>query len=112
MIEKTILDYLNENASVPCYMERPEKKPTSPYILIEKTGSRRANLITSSTFAIQSYAGTLYGAAQLNEEAKALMDNLRVLPEVSASKLNSDYNFTNTADKQYRYQAVYVVTHY
>ena len=111
MIEKIILDYLNDNASVKAYMERPEKKPVS-FILIEKTGSRRSNKIEQSTIAVQSYASSLYKAAQLNEEVKSLMYSMTNLDEISGVQLNSDYNFTNTADKQYRYQAVFVVTHF
>lgn len=111
MIEKIVLDYLNEHASVKAYMERPENKPVS-FILIEKTGSRRANVIEQSTIAVQSYAPSLYEAAQLNEEIKSLMYSMTDLDEISGVHLNSDYNFTNTADKQYRYQAVFVVTHF
>ena len=111
MIEKTILDYMNETASVKAYMERPARKPAS-FILLEKTGSRRSNKIEQSTITVQSYAPSLYEAATLNEEAKSLMYELVALDNVSAVELNSDYNFTNTADKQYRYQAVFVVTHF
>ena len=112
MIEKTIYDYLNDVASVDAYMERPETKPAS-YLLIEKTGSRVENQIETSTIAVQSYAPTLFKAAELNEEVKGLMKELPYADNsVSAVKLNSDYNFTNVADKQYRYQAIFVVTHY
>ena len=111
MIEKVILDYLSEGASVPVWMSRPEKPPAK-YILVEKTGSSRANRVTTSTFAIQSYAPTLYEAAQLNEEVKSLMDGADTLTEVSAAKLSTDYNYTNAATKQPRYQAVFNVTHY
>ena len=111
MIEKILRDYLNRNASVPCYLQRPKVEPDK-YILIEKTGSFRRNYIIRSTFAIQSYAPRLYQAAELNEEVKTLLDNAVVMDEISASKLNSDYNFTNTADKHYRYQAVYNITHF
>ena len=34
------------------------------------------------------------------------------LPEIGAVHLNSDYNFTDTAAKRYRYQAVFDVTYY
>lgn len=111
MIEKVVLDYLNAHASVKCYMERPEQKPTA-FILIEKTGSREVNQIETSTVAVQSYAPTLYEAAQLNSEVKALMKGLAEEDAVSGVSLNSDYNFTNVADKQYRYQAIFVITHY
>lgn len=111
MIEKTILDYLNAHVSVPCFMERPEVPPAS-YVLIEKTGSTRSNHINQATLALQSYAPTLYQAAALNEEIKTIMDESIELDSVCRAQLNSDYNFTDTAAKQYRYQAAYDITHY
>lgn len=109
MIEKTIYDYLKE-AGYAVYMERPSKPPEE-YVLIDKIGSRRYNCITTTIFAIQSYAPTLYEASELNEQVKKTMDEADTLVSVSASKLVSDYNQTSTASKQYRYQAEYEVTH-
>ena len=106
MIEKIILDYLNEKLDVDVYLERPEKAPTR-YVLLEKTGGSRENYINSATVAIQSYAESMYEAASLNETVKKAMDEIIMLPSVLSSKLNSDYNFTDTARKEYRYQAVY-----
>ena len=106
MIEKIILDYLNEKLDIDVYLERPEKAPTR-YVLLEKTGGSRENYINSATVAIQSYAESMYEAASLNETVKKAMDEIIMLPSVLSSKLNSDYNFTDTARKEYRYQAVY-----
>lgn len=111
MIEKIILNYLNDQLNVPVYMERPEKD-TGEYVVIEKTGSGRMNHINRATFALQSFGNSLVRAAEINEDAKAAMDALIVLPEVSRSQLNSDYNYTDTQKKRYRYQAVYDITHY
>lgn len=111
MIEKTILDYLTENLTVPVYMELPPKPPTT-CVVIEKTGSDVRNHIYSAMIALQSYAETLYQAAELNEAVKALMNEAAVLNDVTSSRLNSDYNFTDTATHRYRYQAVYDISHY
>ena len=111
MIEKIILDYLNETLTVPAYMEVPEKAPES-YVVIEKTGSSEYNHIKEATLAIQSVAPTLYKAACLNEEVKAVMGNADILADITKSKCNSDYNFTDTSTKSYRYQAVYDISHY
>lgn len=112
MIEKTIFDYLTtELAPVPVYMELPRHKPGT-CVVIEKTGSGRGNHINSATIAVQSYAPSMLAAAQLNETVKTAMDAAVQLPDVSASRLNSDYNYTDTTTKEYRYQAVYDVTHY
>lgn len=111
MIEKIILNYLNSKLNVPVFMERPEKD-TGEYVVIEKTGSGRMNYINRATFALQSFGSTLVRAAEINEDVKAAMDDLIVLPEISRSQLNSDYNYTDTQKKRYRYQAVYDITHY
>ena len=60
---------------------------------------------------MQSYAPSLFEAAELNERVKAAMDDLILLPDIFSAKLDSDYNFTDTATKQYRYQAVYNITY-
>ena len=106
MIEKIVLDYLKEVLDVPVYMEKPQEMPTQ-FVLIEKTGSSEENFILSATIALQSYAESLYLAAELNEKVKKAMNDIIVLNTVSKSKLNTDYNFTDTAKKLYRYQAVY-----
>ena len=107
MIEKTVLDYLITALSpVPVVMEEPKDK-VSKFVLIEKTGSGEDNHINSATLAIKSYDTSLYNAAQLNETVKAKMANIISLPEISACYLNSDYNYTDTTEKRYRYQAVF-----
>ena len=111
MIEKIILDYLNQNLSVPVYMERPVNPP-GKYVIIEKTGSAKRNQIYDATLAIQSYAPSLLEAAELNEAVKTATENSVELDQICRVDLNSDYNYTNTAMKQYRYQAVFDFTHY
>ena len=110
MIAKTLLDYLDSTLSVPVMMEAPEQ--TTGYVLIDQTGSSRTNHITTTTFAIQSYGSSLYNAMLLNDEVKDAMVGFAELDEVTRVELQTDYNFTNTATKQYRWQAVYQITHY
>ena len=111
MIETIVLTALENQLSVPVYMEIPEEKPAS-YVVLNKTGSQRMNRIDSATFAVQSTAGTLYEAASLNELVKGVMDQLPYLTEeIFSSALNSDYNFTDTDTKERRYQAVYIITY-
>ena len=110
MIEKIVLDFLSENLRVPVTMEKPENE-LDEYVLIEKTGSSESDFIKSATFAIQSYSTSLYKACVLNEEVKGAMNNLISLPTISRAKLNTDYNFTDTTTKRYRYQAIYDITY-
>ncbi len=111
MIEVTLLNYLSSALSVPCYMEMPAETSGS-FVIIDKTGSTVTNRITKATFAIQSYADSLYEAATLNEAVKAAMEDMIEREDISKVELNSDYNYTDTAMKAYRYQAVFVVTYY
>lgn len=106
MIEKDVFDYLSSTLSVDVYMEEPEVKPDS-YVVIQKTGSSMEDYIEKATLAIQGYALSMYDAALLNESIKQRM--LFEAPDVinMTVKLNSDYNFTDTTTKRYRYQAVF-----
>jgi hypothetical protein len=110
MIAKTLLDYLSSVLDVPVVMEAPDQ--FTDYVLIDQTGSSRTNHITTTTLALQSYGATLYEAMLLNKEVEEAMDGFAELDEVTRVELNTDYNFTNTATKQYRWQAVYNITHY
>jgi hypothetical protein len=111
MIIKTLLDYLTENLEgIYVGMEAPEQ--LTDYVLIDQTGSAKTNHITTTTVAIQSYGASLYEAMLLNERVKGVMDGFLALDVVTRVQLNTDYNFTNTETKQYRWQAVYQITHY
>lgn len=110
MIEKIVLDYLNSRLSEPAYLEKPDDPPKR-YVLIEKIGGSKENLINNATLALQSCAESLFLAASLNKEVIEAMDNIIVLDIIGSSKYNTDYNFTDTIKKQYRYQTVYDLTY-
>lgn len=105
-IEEIIVEYLNHNLRVPAFMEVPETV-SAEFVVIEKTGSGNENGVYSATIAVQSYAKSLYRAAVINECVKSVMSDMIARDDISAVKLNSDYNFTDKATKQYRYQAVF-----
>lgn len=111
MIETVVRAHLVENLSVPVYMETPPKPPET-YVLAEKTGGSMENRQKSAMITVQSYAPRLLAAAELNEAVKTAMESLAEREEIASCRLNSDYNFTNTASKGYRYQAVFDIYHY
>lgn len=112
MIEKTVIKYLSEKMKpVPVLMEYPEQMDSTPYVVMEKTGSGEYNCIKSATIALQSVEESLQKAAELNETVKAAMDELAELRGIGAVSLNSDYNFTDSTTKQYRYQAIYNISY-
>ena len=111
MVEKKILDYLNNKLDVPAKMEHGTDE-TGQYAVIEKTGGSRTNFIYNSIITVQSYADSMYDAASLNEKVKDAMFAMPDEGEVVSITLNSDYNYTDTTTKKYRYQAVFNVVHY
>ena len=105
MIEKTVIDYLAENLIVNVYAEK--FKQAGKFVIVEKVGGGENNHIKRASIAVQSYADTMYEAAELNEEVKRVMERITELPTVSKCKLDSDYNYTDTSQKKYRYQSVF-----
>lgn len=113
IIEQKIYDFLTMQSDIPVYFEFPEKDAPDEFFLVEKTGSTFAEHISSSTIAIKTYAGRMFRASVLNDFLKHIMIyRLIQEDEIISIKLNSDYNFTDTSEKRYRYQAVFDVRHY
>lgn len=114
MIEIIVKNFLESKLSVPVLTEKP-KGSASQFVVIERTGGAQSNKIPSAILIIQSYELSMQKAAELNEEVKHWMldgmEGLITVPEVSDVGLNSDYDFTDTTTKQYRYQAVFEITY-
>ncbi len=111
MIESIARKYLVDTLNVPTYLEH-EKTMPSEYIMIERTGGSMVNRLKGCTLAVQSVSTSMHKAALLNEKVKDAMLELPGTNNVASCKLSSDYNFTDTTTKQYRYQAVFNLTHY
>lgn len=112
MIEKIVRDYLKEKLNnVPVYLEIPVNPPVK-HVFIQKTGSTETNHIESSVFTFQSYDESLFKASVLNDTVKAAVEDMIVLDAIGSVKKNADYPFPDADRKEYRYQAVYEITHY
>ncbi len=111
MIEIIILNHLKSKLAESIHLEKPSPQ-TGSYVVLEKTSSGKSNHLPSATFAFQSYGKSLYKAAELNERVKIAVETLIELNEIRGLDLNSDYNFTDTTTKEYRYQAVYDIRYY
>lgn len=114
MIEEILYDFLSEKMSTPVKTEIP-KDPPLKFYLIEKTGGSETNFIKRATVAIQSYGSSLFEAAEQNELLKKTIlaaDGLIMLDSIVSVALSSDYNYTDTTTKRYRYQAVFEIVHY
>lgn len=111
MIEAIVRDFLAKKLSVSVFMEEPEEIPER-YIILEKVGGGKSNGLKTATLAIQSYGKSLEDAAMLNEDVKESLEDIENQNPVSSAELNSDYNFTDTETKRYRYQAIYDFIYY
>lgn len=101
-----MLDYLNSALAVPAYMEVPADT-ASEFIVLDKTGSGESDHVQRATIAVQSIGPSLLRAAEINDSVITAMRGIASLPDVSGCYLNSDYNYTDTETKRYRYQAVF-----
>lgn len=111
MIEEIIKNHLDASLEEQVFFEKPSPS-FGKYVVLEKTGSDKGNHLPSATFAFQSYGRSLYEAAELNVKVKTAVEGLIELDEIRSVSLNSDYNFTDTSTKEYRYQAVFDIKHY
>lgn len=110
MIERIVIEYLKSKGFA-VFLEMPTSLPDE-FIVIQKTGSTLENQISRATIAVQSYSTTLVDTIELNEDVKAAMLEIISLDSIGSCELNSDYNFTDTSIKRYRYQAVFDITYY
>ncbi|HFI0042629.1 TPA: hypothetical protein ACGO8N_001181 [Streptococcus suis] len=111
MIELTIKNYLDRHLKVPSFFEHEADLPER-FVMIDRTSGNSQNTLKTATLAFQSYAESLYESAILNEQVKSVVTNMIELDIIAKVKLNSDYNFTDTETKRYRYQAVFEIYYY
>lgn len=110
LIETVLRSYLAGVLPVPVYLSVPASPPDS-YVVLERTSGSVTNHLPAAQFAIQSYAPTMQGAAELNEVVKIMMEGFAQLDDIGSARLGSDYNFTDTTKKGFRYQALYDIVY-
>lgn len=109
-IEEFVILYLSGRLPVRVSGDVPSPMPDS-FVTVEQTGSGRVNRISSATLAVQSWAPTRAAAAALNAQVEAAMEAMAAEPEISRCALDTSYNYTDTATRRPRYQAVFDVVH-
>lgn len=115
-IEVTLRNFLDqwfqENGyDYPVYLETESSMPDE-YVMLEKTSSGKSNHICDATFAVQSISTSMAKAAELNELSKCAMEQSINTDRITRCELDTDYPWTDTETKSYRYQAVFNLTHY
>lgn len=115
-IEAAVIAYLNSHADIeyPAYGDTPYKdRLPAHHYMVEKTGSTTRDRLATAQIVIQSVTvQSKAQAARMNEAAVNVMDSLAgSVAGVSACHLNSDYDYTDTTTKRWRYQAVFDITY-
>lgn len=111
-IESYIIDYLAEELDpISVSGDVPEPAPVT-FVTVEQTGSSRENRINHATIAIQSWGSSRATAMGLNDAVKASMLSITDKAEISACRLNTDYNYPHTSTRHPRYQAIFEVVYY
>lgn len=112
MIEAIIRNYLiTALSTVPVYIDVPAEPPDK-YVVIERTGGGNEEHIRNAMVAVQSYGKTRLDAATLHEDVLAKLPAIADGDKVSSCTVNSEYDFTDTSTKRYRYQAVFDIIYY
>ena len=108
ILEKAI-KYLN-SCGVKTYGEKPHRDVPDNFCVVEKTGGGWQNHVDSATIALQSYAKSKREAETLNEITKKhMLAWAEKDTNISKCALNTDYDFTDPTEKQYRWQAIWDV---
>ncbi|MBP5774591.1 MAG: hypothetical protein J6W36_02735 [Clostridiales bacterium] len=109
-IEEIVCNYLTLKLGVVAMPQKP-KRPFTNKVFVERTGGT-GRFIKETTIAVQSYGEAMYEAATLNDRVIEAMNDATEVTEITNVELNSNYNFTDTTTKEYRYQAVFDIKHY
>lgn len=100
------------------YAETPVDKPDDEpdeYLIVEQTGSGDENHIENKMVVVQTISrdrnNGLSKVMAINENVIAAMKKMPEYADVFRCHLNTDYNFTDTSSKKYRWQAVFDITY-
>lgn len=106
MIEKIIIEYLNNMLDVPAYAEEPVNKEDS-YCIIQTIDAGRKNFINKVTVIIRSYAPSLQKAEELYTKVKNAMYSIDTLNNISSGKLGGGGQAIDEATDRYAYDCIF-----
>ncbi len=114
MILDVIIDYCNNsNLDAPAFAETPKQNCPDEYYIIELIGEPSVDQIETATIAVRSHARNMKRAADLSYDMdNLLMNGFIELDYIAGVKRNTIANFTVQNTKEYRFQGVYLITHY
>lgn len=83
-----------------------------PFIVVQKRGGSRRNMISSATMQFDCYAESLLKASELCKSVQKAVEESTALNDISGVEFGGDYNSTDPDTKRHCYTAMYDITHY
>lgn len=112
MIETEIKNFIENNLPYHAYMEIPRETPDA-FFIIEKLGGTRDEQIDAAVVAVQTYAPTMYKAAEISGTLiNAMLNEFIAVPDITSVRLNSSYNYPDQRIEKYRYQSLFEIYYY
>lgn len=112
MIENLVIKALDKAIeNIRAYGETPEDKPEE-YILVEKNDSTLENQIWQSVIEVQTISKkSKFRASWMNNQVIKILRDIQN-DMISACELTTSYSSPKISTKEYRYKAVFQITHY
>lgn len=111
-IETIVINHLRD-LGFPAFAEEPDKaNRPERYYLVEKTSGSETIGLQNANIAVQSYAPSLVECMGLNYAAIEKMRTLTENVQVTRCRLVTNYNYTETGTRRYRYQALFSISYY
>lgn len=113
LIESLIEYFNNSDLDAPVFTEVPKRDIPQEYYVLELIGDPAKDHISTATIVIRSYAQSMKRAADLAYEIDMILRYGAITMDIiSGIVRNTIGNNTDQTTKEYRYQGVYVITHY
>lgn len=109
---KKLRKYLQTILDVPVLFERPpDAECGQRMVILQRTGESIRNRVTTYTVAARSYGPTMLDASELNDTLELAVLIFGEDEETDATtRIETSYNNTDPAQKEYRFQTVFQMT--
>lgn len=112
MIETTLRTYLlNQLDDIPVYLEKPATKPDT-YVLLNRIDGGMIDQISAATFSVVCIAPSMYEAAALAKEVKALLFSSVSEESISSAKLGGETGSADSKERGYQYELIFNFYYY
>ena len=112
IIEKPVIATIDKYTDFAAYAETPPDMPYE-YFTVQRLGGGSRDMLRTAQIAVRAFSrnSKLRAAVMIEDAIKVLKAHLAETDGITSCKLNSSYDNTLTATKQYCFQAVFIITY-